>query len=175
MGLFGVIVGIIQCGDGNFPKDSWNDKTKKHIINYFNFYYNLTNTYFEHYIHHKDFDLKACLWRYVTISKYGKIWIDVLYYNYNWFYQHLNSMISHDLFLNEWTIWFCFVAEPKESKENYQDNYLRVFDIKSPVDLAYIWNNHKLSNLDHFFVNSENKQHKYSLSHIVISSMISGR
>lgn len=84
-------------------------------------------------------------------------------------------MISHDLFLNEWTIWFCFVAEPKESKENYQDNYLRVFDIKSPVDLAYIWNNHKLSNLDHFFVNSENKQHKYSLSHIVISSMISGR
>ena len=64
--------------------------------------------------------------------------------------------------MNEWTVWFCFVADPKESKDNYQDNYKRVFDIKSPLDLAYLWNNHKLSNLDNFFVNAESRQFKYA-------------
>jgi hypothetical protein len=52
-----------------------------------------------------------------------------------------------NLFLNEWGIWYCFQGEPNESNEKYYENFKLIYNITSPSDLAYLWQQAGLSNL----------------------------
>lgn len=56
-----------------------------------------------------------------------------------------------NLFLNEWSIWFSFVGESTDTNENYHDNISLIYTLKSPADLAYVWNNSPLSSLSNYF------------------------
>jgi len=58
-------------------------------------------------------------------------------------------------------VWFCFVGDPSESKDKYNENFQQIFLLKSPVDLAYAWKHYELSNLENFLVNVEGKQKRY--------------
>jgi hypothetical protein len=68
-------------------------------------------------------------------------------------------------FLNEWGIWFCFQAEASEANENYYMNFQQVYNLRAPADLAYLWNNYQLNNLENFLLKSNNKQNTYPSRH----------
>ena len=68
--------------------------------------------------------------------------------------------MEEQLFLNEWGVWFCFVGEPNESNEKYYENFRRVFLLRSPADLAYLWNQFGLNHLDKFLVRPDARQNR---------------
>jgi hypothetical protein len=70
-------------------------------------------------------------------------------------------MLQEQLFFNQWAVWFCFLADPNESKDKYYENFQRVFAIHSPPDLAYTWTHFGLKNLENFLVMPNNKQKTY--------------
>ncbi len=65
----------------------------------------------------------------------------------------MNSTFQH-----QWGVWFCFVGEPGDSYERYNENYMQVYSIRTPADLALLWKDSHLNNLDQFLLQSNSKQ-----------------
>lgn len=76
-------------------------------------------------------------------------------------------MIQEQLFLNEWGVWFCFLAEPNEPNDKYYENYQLVFALRAPPDLAYAWAHFGLSSLDNFLLKPTGQQNRYPAPHPV--------
>ena len=68
-------------------------------------------------------------------------------------------------FQHQWGVWFCFVGEPGENAEEYYKNYMNVYNIKTPAELAFLWKEGQLSSLDHFLLQSNSKQLTYPYQH----------
>lgn len=67
-------------------------------------------------------------------------------------------MFENEL-LHEWGVWFCFV-EGTDSKEKYDDTYNLIYSLKTPSDLAYVWNESGLSSLSNFLLREDSKHRR---------------
>ena len=65
------------------------------------------------------------------------------------------------LFMHEWAVWFSFQSD-SDSKNNYQDNFMQAYAVRSPHDLGYLWHAAHLGNLEHFLLQPNNMHHAYA-------------
>jgi hypothetical protein len=77
-------------------------------------------------------------------------------------------------FLNEWGIWICFLPDQNESSDKYNENFMLLYRIHSPSDLAYVWHRSGLNDLDNFLLKNTSTQQTYFFSHSVMKSAVNG-